>query len=89
LFADLNRFVSPTMFSWQFSGEIMMFIILGGVGRLLGPVIGAIIFVTLEHFLGEITEFWHIYLGLILLVIVLFARGGIVGLLSGRGGGHD
>ncbi|GGE55920.1 branched-chain amino acid ABC transporter permease [Actibacterium pelagium] len=89
LFADLNRFVSPTMFSWQFSGEIMLFIILGGVGRLFGPVIGAVIFVTLEHFLGEITDFWHIYLGVILVIIVLFARGGIVGLLSGRGGGHD
>lgn len=88
LFADLNRFVSPTMFSWQFSGEIMLFIILGGVGRLLGPVIGAALFVVLEHILGGLTEFWHIYLGLILLVIVLFARGGIVGLLSGRGGGH-
>ena len=89
LFADLNRFVSPTMFSWQFSGEIMLFIILGGVGRLYGPVIGAIVFVMLEHFLGALTEFWHIYLGLILVGIVLFARGGLVGLLTGRGGGHD
>ncbi|NCO22739.1 MAG: branched-chain amino acid ABC transporter permease, partial [Rhodobacterales bacterium] len=41
LFADLNRFVSPTMFSWQMSGEIMVFVILGGVARLFGPVVGA------------------------------------------------
>ena len=89
LFADLNRFVSPTMFSWQFSGEIIVLVILGGVARLFGPVAGAVAFVTLEHFLGGMTEFWHIYLGIILLLIVLFARGGIVGLLSGRGMAHD
>lgn len=93
LFADLNRFVSPTMFSWQFSGELIVLVILGGVGRLIGPVIGASLFVMLEHFLGEITDFWHIWLGLILLVIVLFARGGVVGLLVARdlaptGGAH-
>ncbi len=89
LFADLNRFVSPTMFSWQFSGEIIVLVILGGVARLFGPVAGAVAFVTLEHFLGGMTDFWHIYLGVILLLIVLFARGGIVGLLSGRGAAHD
>ncbi|EPX75930.1 branched-chain amino acid ABC transporter permease [Salipiger mucosus] len=89
LFADLNRFVSPAMLSWQMSGEIMVLVILGGVGRLFGPVAGAVVYVTLEHLLGGITEFWHIFLGLILLGIVLFARGGIVGLVAGRGGGHD
>ncbi|KUP93998.1 branched-chain amino acid ABC transporter permease [Tritonibacter horizontis] len=89
LFADLNRFVSPTMFSWQFSGEIMVLVILGGVGRLFGPVAGAVTFVALEHVLGGLTEFWHIYLGLILLGVVLFARGGITGLIAGREASHD
>ncbi|MCG7624421.1 branched-chain amino acid ABC transporter permease [Epibacterium sp. Ofav1-8] len=89
LFADLNRFVSPTMFSWQFSGEIMILVILGGVGRLFGPVVGAVTFVALEHFLGGITEFWHIFLGLILLAVVLFARGGITGLVAGKEATHD
>lgn len=89
LFADLNRFVSPTMFSWQTSGEIMVFVILGGVGRLYGPVIGAIMFIALEHLLGGISEYWHIFLGLILLLIVLFARGGVIGLLSGEAKAHD
>ena len=88
LFADLNRFVSPTMFSWQLSGELIVLIIIGGVGRLMGPVIGACIFVALEHFLGGLTTFWHIYLGAILLCIVLFARGGILGLLTGKEGAH-
>jgi branched-chain amino acid transport system permease protein len=88
LFADLNRFVSPTMFSWQLSGELIVLIIIGGVGRLYGPVVGACLFVALEHWLGALTEFWHIYLGLILLAIVLFARGGIIGLLTGKEGAH-
>ncbi|MEP2978373.1 MAG: branched-chain amino acid ABC transporter permease [Lentilitoribacter sp.] len=81
LFADLNRYVSPAMFSWTISGEIMIFVILGGVARLIGPVLGAIVFVVLEETLGGLSEFWHIYLGLLLLIIVLFAKGGIAGVL--------
>ncbi|CUH53590.1 branched-chain amino acid ABC transporter permease [Shimia marina] len=89
LFADLNRFVSPTMLSWQMSGEIMIFIIIGGVGRLFGPVIGAMIFILLEHVLGGLSEFWHVYLGALLLGIVLFAKGGVIGALAGREKAHD
>lgn len=88
LFADLNRFVSPSMFSWQLSGELIVLIIIGGVGRLMGPVIGACVFVALEHFLGGLTDFWHIYLGVILLCIVLFARGGLIGLVTGKESAH-
>jgi len=89
LFADLNRFVSPSMFSWQTSGEIMMFVILGGVARLCGPVVGATVFIALEHFLGGLSDYWQIYLGVLLLVIVLFARGGLVGLVAGKQQAHD
>lgn len=88
LFADLNRFVSPTMFSWQLSGELIVLVIIGGVGRLYGPVVGACLFVALEHWLGGLTEYWHVALGAILLLLVLFARGGIIGLLTGREGAH-
>ncbi|OAN90670.1 branched-chain amino acid ABC transporter permease [Sulfitobacter geojensis] len=88
LFADLNRFVSPTMFSWQISGEIMIFIILGGVGRLFGPVVGAALYILLEHFLGGLSEYWFIFLGAILLGVVLFAKGGIIGKLAKREVGH-
>ena len=89
LFADLNRFVSPTMFSWQTSGEIMVFVILGGVGRVFGPVAGAALFILLEHLLGGVSEFWLVYLGAILLGVVLFARGGLYGLIAGREVAHD
>jgi len=88
LYADLHRFVSPTMFSWQISGELIVLIVIGGVGRLMGPVVGACIFVALEHLLGGLTEFWLIILGLILLSIVLFGRGGIIGFLTGKVGAH-
>lgn len=88
LFADLNRFVSPTMFSWQTSGEIMVFVILGGVARLCGPLVGAIVFIALEHLLGGLSDYWHIYLGVLLLLIVLFAQGGLIGLLAGRTKAH-
>lgn len=89
LFADLNRFISPTMFSWQTSGEIMIFVILGGVGRVFGPVAGAALFILLEHTLGGVSDYWHIYLGAILLGVVLFARGGLFGLIAGREVAHD
>ena len=89
LFADLNRFVSPNMFSWQLSGEFIVFIIIGGVGRLFGPVIGALVFVGLEHFLGGISDFWHIYLGIILLLIVLFSKSGVIGLIAKKEMQHD
>ncbi|WP_284162741.1 branched-chain amino acid ABC transporter permease [Frigidibacter sp. SD6-1] len=88
LFADLNRFVSPTMFSWHTSGEIMVFVIIGGVGRLMGPVVGAMVFVLLEHLLGGISEYWQIAFGVLLLLIVLFARGGLIGLVAGREKAH-
>ena len=84
LYADLNRFISPTMLSWQVSGEIMIFVILGGVARFAGPLAGATLFIVLEHFLGGVTEFWQFWLGLLLLVVILFARGGIIGLLAGE-----
>ena len=89
LFADLNRFVSPTMLSWQMSGEIMIFVILGGVGRLFGPVVGAALFILLEHLLGGVSDYWLIYVGLLLLLVVLFARGGLIGTLAGREVAHD
>jgi branched-chain amino acid transport system permease protein len=84
LFANLNRFVSPSMMSWQMSGELIVLIILGGTGRLFGPVAGAAVYVLLEFALGGITERWQLFLGFILLGVVLFARGGIVGLVAGR-----
>ena len=84
LYADLNRFASPSMLSWHMSGELIVLIILGGTGRLFGPVAGAMAFVLIEYLLGGVTERWQLFLGFILLGVVLFARGGVVGALAGR-----
>jgi branched-chain amino acid transport system permease protein len=72
------------MLDWHRSGEIMVIVILGGVGRLFGPVAGAILFVAMEFWLGGLTVYWQFFLGLVLLAVVLFARGGVFGLLAGR-----
>lgn len=84
LFAELVGFVSPTLMAWKMSGEILIFVILGGVGRLYAPIIGAAIFILLETLIGGITDRWQFVLGLVLLGVVLFARGGVMGALTGR-----
>ena len=81
LYADLNRFVSPTILSWQMSGEIMIFVILGGMFRLYGPILGAFFYIILEQFLGGITENWQFWLGFIILLEVLYAKAGIMSFL--------
>ncbi|WP_410176740.1 branched-chain amino acid ABC transporter permease [Sinorhizobium medicae] len=84
LYADLNHFVGPSMLSWHMSGRTDGAHHPRRQGRLFGPVAGAMIFVCLEYVLGGITERWQFFLGLILLGIVLFARGGFLGLVSGK-----
>ena len=88
LFADLNRYVSPALFSWTYSGEFIVFVVLGGIGRLMGPVVGALVFVVLESWLGGLSEHWLLYLGALLLGVVLFAKGGLVGALAREGPRH-
>ena len=83
LYADLNRFVSPSMLSWHTSGEIMVFVILGGTRRLMGPAAGAALYIVLENTLGDVSEHWLLLLGALLVGLVLFARGGIIGILAG------
>ena len=79
LYVDLNRFVSPTSLSWQTSGELIVLVILGGSARLFGPLLGAIVFILLEQFLGEVTENWQFWLGVILVLIVLYFPKGVSG----------
>ncbi|MEZ5752592.1 MAG: branched-chain amino acid ABC transporter permease [Paracoccaceae bacterium] len=84
LMADLARFASPAAMAWTMSGELIVIIILGGTGRLFGPVAGAAILVGFEVFFGGMTEHWKLWLGVVLLLVVLFARGGVLGLVAGR-----
>lgn len=82
LYANFSYFVSPGMVDWTRSGELMFMIILGGVTSLFGPVVGASCFVLLEYVLSRWTIYWHLPFGLLLLGVVLFGRGGLIGLLK-------
>src|SRR3954452_4187778 len=82
LLANNTDFVSPAAMYWTRSGDLMVMVILGGMGSMFGPVIGAIVFLELEELLSQVTEYWALILGPLLLLIVLFGRGGIVGLLG-------
>jgi branched-chain amino acid transport system permease protein len=85
LIANQTEFVSPSLMHWTVSGEILVMVILGGVGTLLGPVFGAAVFLLLEEFLSRYTEHWMLVLGPILILAVLFARRGLYGsLVDGR-----
>ena len=88
LFANWQEYVSPDIMHWTRSGELMIIIILGGLGTLVGPVLGAIAFLLLEEFLPLLLEViwpayaenWMIIFGPLLVLVVLFGRGGLVGL---------
>jgi len=86
LLANHTDFVSPAMMYWTRSGDLIIMVVLGGMGSVIGPVFGAIALLLLEEFLSGITEYWQIILGPLLLLVVLFARGGIDGLLTRIGG---
>jgi len=85
LMANLNEFVSPAFMHWTRSGELIVMVVLGGMGTLTGPVLGAVAFLLLEEVLSDLTQHWMAILGPILILIVLFARQGIYGLLGPRG----
>jgi branched-chain amino acid transport system permease protein len=83
LLANHTDFISPAMMHWTRSGDLIVMAVLGGMGTVLGPVLGAVALLLLEEALSGITEYWQIVLGPIFLLVVLFARGGIDGLLAG------
>jgi branched-chain amino acid transport system permease protein len=98
LLANHTDFVSPAMMHWTQSGDLIVMAVLGGMGSVFGPVIGAVALLVLEEFLPVIIsgvgrlvtgqhvaaagEYWRLVLGPMLLLVVLFARGGIDGLLK-------
>ena len=82
LLANHTDFVSPAMMYWTRSGDLIIMVVLGGMGSTFGPLFGAVALLVLEEVLSGITEHWQIILGPLLLLVVLFARGGIDGLLG-------
>jgi branched-chain amino acid transport system permease protein len=83
LLANHTDFVSPAMMHWTRSGDLIVMAVLGGMGSVAGPVVGAVVLLVLEELLSGVTEYWQIILGPLLLLVVIYARGGIDGLLAG------
>jgi branched-chain amino acid transport system permease protein len=81
LLANQAEFVSPAYAAWQRSGDLIFVVVLGGLGSLHGAIIGAAVFSLLAELLSHYTEHWGMIFGPILILVVLFARGGISGLL--------
>ncbi len=84
LLVNQTLYVSPGIMHWTRSGEIMMMVILGGMGSLFGPVLGAVIYLLLENLLADLTQHWQIILGPLLILVVLFAKRGLFGLMASR-----
>ena len=79
LLANATEFVSPAYMSWQRSGELIVMVILGGLGSLHGAILGTAAYLFLEEWLSGFTENWKVIFGPILVLVVLFARGGLLG----------
>ncbi len=81
LLAETNQFVGLNVLGFEPSGELMVMLILGGVGRLYGAFVGPLVYLIAQDFLAkQFPEYWYFGIGLMLVLVVLFARGGILGL---------
>ena len=87
LLANQAEFVSPAYMTWQRSGELIVMVVLGGLGTLHGAIAGAGAFLALEEVLSRYTEHWKLIFGPLLVLVVLLGKGGLVGLARvGRNG---
>ena len=83
LLAQTTQFVGLDVFGFPRSADLMIMLVLGGAGRLYGGVLGAAVFMVAHHYLSDLNPiYWQFWLGLLLVVVVLFARGGILGALE-------
>ncbi|MFZ1104695.1 MAG: branched-chain amino acid ABC transporter permease [Hyphomicrobiaceae bacterium] len=89
LLANQTEFVSPAYMTWQRSVELLAMVILGGLGTLHGPILGAIAFLLLEEALSGLTEHWKLIFAPLLILVVLEGKGGLAGLISRLGGSRD
>lgn len=79
LAAQHTQFVSPELLVWTVSGEVLIVVILGGLGTLAGPIAGAALLVLLKHKIGAYTEHWHLVIGLFLIAAVMAGGRGVYG----------
>lgn len=84
LYVGFAGFASPELFFWLVSGRVLIMVTVGGSGTLIGPIIGGIFFVYLEHQLSQVTDLWPLIFGSIFIAFVMFAPEGIWGILTRR-----
>jgi branched-chain amino acid transport system permease protein len=84
LYANHLAYITPNLTSWQQSGDLMFMVIMGGMATTAGPLLGAFALLILEDLLSTLTQHWQIILGPILVLVVLFAKRGLAGLLPGK-----
>ena len=82
LLANLNAFASPSSMTWTVSGELIVMVVLGGIGTVCGPLVGALLFIGLEEVLKGVTEHWMAIFGPLIVLMALVGRRGVVGLLQ-------
>jgi branched-chain amino acid transport system permease protein len=83
LLAQTTQFVGLDVFGFPRSADLMIMVVLGGAGRLYGALVGTTVFMIAHHYLSDLNPiYWQFWLGLLLVVVVLFARGGILGALA-------
>ncbi|MEN3793714.1 branched-chain amino acid ABC transporter permease [Fulvimarina sp. MAC3] len=77
--ANQTEFVSPAYMNWQRSGELIVMVVIGGMGTLVGPIAGAIALLLAEEWLANLWQHWKLILGVLIVCLALFTRGGIAG----------
>ena len=82
LSAQHNNFVSPELLTWTTSGEVLIVTIIGGLGTLVGPAVGASVFVMLAHYLSGFTDYWMFFMGLFFITVVTCSGEGLYGLFG-------
>ena len=85
LLASHNQFVSPSLMHWTASANLIIMVIVGGIGLRYGGLVGAAVMLWLEEVLRLYTDYWHLPLGVLLLAIVLFAPRGLAGMFKQGG----
>ena len=88
LLANHNLFISPSLMHWTQSANLLIMVLVGGIGLRYGGVAGAVVMLVLEEVLRQWTEYWHLPLGVLLLGVVFGAPRGLVGLFGPLFGGR-
>jgi branched-chain amino acid transport system permease protein len=86
LLANHSEFVSPSIMNWGRSADLIIMVVLGGMGSAIGPLLGAMVFMLAEETLSHLTTYWQLIFGPLILIFVRFARSGLIGLFPESAG---